>query len=240
MARTDTLPHFLTDVADAIRTKTGSADTITASSFDTAIENIPSGADLSEYFNSEVTAGIDHSLGPGWARAIKKVPPLTHTTGSCAYLFANYPGTEIDLTNVDTTDTSSMNMMFYGCMYLTSLDTSNLVSSNVTTMRNMFRNCYALTSLDLSNLTSKSGVNVEYMFNGDGAMHLMHIDMRRFDFTICGSSSSMFGNDAAHGVADNCEIIVADATQKDWINTKFSRLTNVKTVAEYEAEQQNS
>lgn len=43
MARTDTLGHFLTDVADAIRTKTGSADTIQASSFDTAIENIPSG-----------------------------------------------------------------------------------------------------------------------------------------------------------------------------------------------------
>lgn len=43
MARTDTLPHFLTDVADAIRTKTGSSDTIQASTFDTAIANIPSG-----------------------------------------------------------------------------------------------------------------------------------------------------------------------------------------------------
>ncbi len=43
MARTDTLGHFLTDVADAIRTKTGSEATITASEFDTAIGNIPSG-----------------------------------------------------------------------------------------------------------------------------------------------------------------------------------------------------
>ena len=43
MARTDTLPHFLTDVADAIRAKTGSSDTIQASTFDTAIANIPSG-----------------------------------------------------------------------------------------------------------------------------------------------------------------------------------------------------
>lgn len=43
MARTDTLGHFLTDVADAIRTKTGSSDTIQASDFDTEIENIPSG-----------------------------------------------------------------------------------------------------------------------------------------------------------------------------------------------------
>lgn len=43
MARTDTLGNFLTDVADAIRTKAGTSEPIQASSFDTAIENIPSG-----------------------------------------------------------------------------------------------------------------------------------------------------------------------------------------------------
>ena len=43
MARVDTLPHFLTDVADAIRTKGGTSTTIQASSFDTAIANLPSG-----------------------------------------------------------------------------------------------------------------------------------------------------------------------------------------------------
>ena len=48
MARIDTLGHFLTDVADAIRTKTGSSDTISAEDFDTEIENIPSGGSSSE------------------------------------------------------------------------------------------------------------------------------------------------------------------------------------------------
>lgn len=48
MARTDTLPHFLTDVADAIRTKTGSSETIQASSFDTEIANISGGAPYTE------------------------------------------------------------------------------------------------------------------------------------------------------------------------------------------------
>ena len=43
MARTDTLGHFLTDVADAIREKKGTSETITASDFDTEIENLPSG-----------------------------------------------------------------------------------------------------------------------------------------------------------------------------------------------------
>ena len=48
MARTDTLSHFLTDVADAIREKAGTQETIQASSFDTAIANIPSGGDTPE------------------------------------------------------------------------------------------------------------------------------------------------------------------------------------------------
>ena len=43
MARTDTLGHYLTDVADAIRAKGGTSATITASDFDTAIANLPSG-----------------------------------------------------------------------------------------------------------------------------------------------------------------------------------------------------
>lgn len=43
MARTDTLGNFLTDVADAIRTKKGTTEAIVASDFDTEISNLPSG-----------------------------------------------------------------------------------------------------------------------------------------------------------------------------------------------------
>lgn len=43
MARTDTLGNFLTDVANAIREKGGTTDTIQASEFDTKITNLPSG-----------------------------------------------------------------------------------------------------------------------------------------------------------------------------------------------------
>lgn len=45
MARTDTLSNFLTDVADSIRNKKGTTDTILASNFDTEIESIESGGD---------------------------------------------------------------------------------------------------------------------------------------------------------------------------------------------------
>lgn len=43
MARTNTLANFLTDVANAIRTKKGTQATISASTFDTEILNLPSG-----------------------------------------------------------------------------------------------------------------------------------------------------------------------------------------------------
>lgn len=45
MARTDTLGNFLTDVAEAIRTKEGTTETIPASEFDTRISNL-SGKEL--------------------------------------------------------------------------------------------------------------------------------------------------------------------------------------------------
>ena len=43
MARTNSLANFLTDVANAIRTKKGTESTIAASAFDTEILNLPSG-----------------------------------------------------------------------------------------------------------------------------------------------------------------------------------------------------
>ena len=44
MARTNNLNNFLTDVANAIRTKKGTQATIAAADFDTEIENLPSGS----------------------------------------------------------------------------------------------------------------------------------------------------------------------------------------------------
>lgn len=64
MARTDTLEHYLTDVADAIRAKTGSSDPIQASSFDTAIGSIPSGG--SGYTGHADQVGL---LALGWTQS---------------------------------------------------------------------------------------------------------------------------------------------------------------------------
>ena len=128
---------------------------------------------------------------------------------------------------------TSMYSMCANAQYVTSIDTSGFETKNVTTIQFCFENCYALTSLDLSHCNFGKLTTTQSCFANCRA--LMFIDIRTMDLTSLTAYSTMFGSSASNGVPDNCEIIVADQTQKDWVNTNFSRLTNVQTVAEYEA-----
>jgi hypothetical protein len=74
MARTDTLGNFLTDVAEAIRNKTGKTDKLTPASFDTEIEGttggelpngvLPAGYTQVEFITSDGTQRIDTGFKP--------------------------------------------------------------------------------------------------------------------------------------------------------------------------------
>ena len=61
MARTDSFNNFLTDIATAIRTKTGGTEQIQATQFDKEIENISGGDELiAEYvINDSTTTKVD-------------------------------------------------------------------------------------------------------------------------------------------------------------------------------------
>ena len=79
-------------------------------------------------------------------------------------LFYNHNGTNLDLSNWDTSKVTDMNYMFVYCRYLTSLDVSNFDTSKVTNMSNMFSSCSDLTTLDLSNFDTSQATNMSYMF----------------------------------------------------------------------------
>ena len=162
-------------------------------------------------------------------------------------MFANSAATTLDLSNFDTSNVTDMSYMFYGSK-ATTLDLSSFNTSKVTNMSNMFANS-AATTLDLSNFDTSNVTNISSMFASSAATT---IDLSNFDISKATSTISMFENskvttldirnfdftnvayynDMFRNVSTNCLIIVKDDTAKEWITSKFTTLTNVKTVAE--------
>lgn len=294
MARIDTLANFLTDVATAIKNKTGKTDAITPANFDTEINSIEAGG----------------GSGSGSKYAPRYIS------------FYYYTGTELDyeIANLDTSNITSMKNMFNHCSNLASLEISNFNTSNVTNMNNMFYYCSALTTIALNNFDTSNATDMSAMFSNCTALtnvNIPKLDIKnvttfRQMFTSCTSlktltlspdfvttssmgqntvildnmfawdssleyldlsniiipsgrvyscvqmfagcsslkhlnlSSIVFAyiqtignrwNGMLDSVPTDCEIIVSSAGDKSWFNTKFPTYTNVKTKAEYEAEQ---
>ena len=91
----------------------------------------------------------------------------TSQTTSMRYMFYGCSGlTSLDLSRFNTTNVTSMLSMFYGCSALTSLNVSSFNTANVTDIRSMFRNCTGLTSLDLGNFNTANVTSMGNMFNG--------------------------------------------------------------------------
>lgn len=256
MARTDTLGHFLTDVADAIREKKGTSDTIQASDFDTEIGSIESGGKYApryicfyKYTGTELAdeiANLDTS----------NMTTISNMFSNCGKLQT------VDISNFDTSNVVSSIGLFQNCAKLTSVNLGNVDFSNLVNITDMFSGCQAIQSIvfpatvfknrltaqatfayttnlktiDISGIEfSNSTCYAPFMFYS--ATSLQKIDMRNIDTSKFDYWNQMFGTSASNGPPDDCLIIVGTDNDKTWFSTNFPRLTNVKTVAEYEAEQ---
>ena len=202
------------------------------------------GADVNEYFSDTISGGSSSS--PGFLKTIKKMrSPLTINGTDASYMFYNFNLEE--LPQIDTSNVTDMSYMFYGSK-ATTLDLSSFNTSKVTNMSSMFARS-AATTLDLSNFDTSNVTNISSMFASSAATT---IDLSNFDISKATSTISMFENskvttldirnfdftnvayynDMFRNVSTNCLIIVKDDTAKEWITSKFTTLTNVKTVAE--------
>lgn len=117
------------------------------------------------------------------------------TCPSMNYLFYKSEKiTEFDFTNLDTSLTTEMAMVFGNCKALTSLDLTSFNTQNVISMFGMFYNCQELVSLswigedfDTSNVRS-----FKSMFSG---LHkVLHIDISKFNTSNATDMSGMFQN----------------------------------------------
>lgn len=256
MARTDTLTNYLTDVSNAIKSKTNDTS-IKASTFDSTISSIENFYDLINLDNMEL-----YETEPKNGTYISSYVAACHVLLFC--LITTLPKMNLDFSN---TSKNSMSYAFSFLPNLRSIDVSGFNVHNVYNFRGLFYSCKNLVEIDLSSWDvdtppTHSSYNDNHMsvmfkecqslvradlscFNGDynigemfnGCTSLEFIDIRGFDLTLCYSSTNFLGNSSKGYVPSTCEIIVADQTQKDWMTNHFPDYTNVKTVAEYENEQ---
>lgn len=219
--------------------------------------NVQGGGDLSEYFNDTITQNTDSMPTKALWQIINKLPDVIYVDNSVTNLVSAFDNnvylttlpklvfgsnvtiiakmfyncralTNIDTTGFNTTNTTNIKDLFYNCSELLKIDTStsnNFVTEKVTTMEEMFGGCTKITEINLSNFYTPVLKNTSFMFSECYA--LQKLDIRNMTFDNVTSHTNMFKN-----VPSNCEIIVKDDTQKTWITSKFSNLTNVKTVAE--------
>lgn len=200
--------------------------------------NVSSGTDLSDYFETEITSNVT----PYSFRIIKKVPIIHIANGvtSIEHLLANDSyNAFITPEPIKITGGSNVTSLWGAFSYtVNQLDLTELNTSNVTTMRSCFSYAFnnpniPFRTLDLSTWDTSKVTDINYMFSY--CKGLSFIDMRTFEFTNIADNEGIFGSTANYGVPNDCEIIVKDQTQKNWVTTNYSRLTNVKTAAEYEA-----
>ena len=184
MAKNNNLQDFLTDVANAIRTKTQTTEPINAQDFSAKILNIQTG---------------------GGGNTLKNLLDATH---SCYYLFNSYKGTSIDdlIQPNDTENVTNMGSMFSYCDNITTIPQLN--TSKVTAIDGIFYNCASLTTipdLDVS--------NVKYATNSfNGCMNLKSILMTGMKVKFNISASTQFEESDLVTILNNLATVTTTQT----------------------------
>lgn len=167
MARTNNLNNFLTDVAEAIRSKTGETGEILASEFDSKINNIQTGGgDIGEYLGNVVYPAASSEY-PAWIQIVKKVPFVITFDGSNAIgLFARYPNISLPQVNAAQRVNNISYMFSYSRLTNIDLDDlgENFNTENVNSIANLCYYCSDLATLKLGNRFNNGNLtNIEYM-----------------------------------------------------------------------------
>ena len=117
----------------------------------------------------------------------------TSNTTGMAELFSNCGNlTSVDMSSFDTSNVVNMNNMFYACPKLLSVNLTSFDTSNVTGMEGMFCLCSKLNKLDLSNFNTSKVTSMKYMFYN--CFNLSDINLSNFDTLNVENMMYMFQN----------------------------------------------
>ena len=111
---------------------------------------------------------------------------------TCQYMFNNCTKiTMLDLSNFNTSETSSMKGMFSNCSNLKTLYLPGINTSKVTDMEAMFYNCNKLEKIDgLEGINTENCSNFDYMFSFCRAMK--ELELETFNLGKLKSAEGMF------------------------------------------------
>lgn len=201
--------QYLTAIANAIRTKSGTETQYKPSEMANAINSMPTKASP-DYVSFYRYRGA--SLDISWLD-VSNITNMENMFFYCSNI------TTVDVSNWDTSNVTDMSSMFSDCRNLTTLDVSSWNTSNVTDMKSMFLSCNKLITVDVSNWNTSNVTDMGYMFSGCGK--LTTLDISNWDTGNVTRSDYMF-----YGCGESLEtpttVFVKDAAMQQWVlNTNY-------------------
>ena len=175
---------YLTNIANAIRTKLGVQTTYQPSQMAAAIASIPTGGSSMIELDANLKFGYSN-----WTTLPNNIASADYSniTDMSSFFYYNRYLTTMPL--VDTSSVTNMNQMFYYCIRLSSV--ALLDTSSVTSMQSMFRNCTALTAVP--QFATSAVADMRYMFEYCSALT-----------TLPALNTSNVANYGLAGIVDGC------------------------------------
>ena len=133
--------------------------------------------------------------------------------------------TSLDLSNFNTFKVIYMNNMFYNCTSLTKLNLNSFDTSKVVYMNNMFYNCTSLSKLDLNSFTTSKVTTMLGMFNS--CKKLSYIDLSGFNTSKVTNMQSMFYNCEK---LENIDLSNFDSSNVTNMSYMFDRCSNLTSL----------
>ena len=193
------LEDYLSGIADAIRYRGNTTAPIKASSFKTAIRNLPVNIIYNVPTNEET------------GKPDEIIQVMNYYTPQFVS-FQNYDGDKLNLEGLRTNNIILMNQMFQNCRYLLNLDVRNFNTEKATNMAHMFSICSNLTSLNLSNFNGANVTDIQNMFSSCYNVTTLNWS----NFNACNLPNFPFhkSNDQQNdGILDGCsKLVTLDAS----------------------------
>ena len=206
MAKNNNLQDFLTDVANAIRTKTQTTEPINAQDFSAKILNISSGGNtLKNLLDATKRADyLFYGYNETSADDLIKYSDTEYVVSTKRMFYFCTKLTSIPF--FDTSNVSDMGEMFYQCQNITTIPQFNTSKTNI--MNSMFQGCKQLTiipALDVSNVN-----NMYNIFSGCSSLKSILMTGINTNFSI--SSSTKFEESDLVTILNNLATVTTTQT----------------------------